>query len=49
MILDEIAAKTRERVALNASAHPVEELKQRAYSMECNTGFPFEKALKKTE
>lgn len=47
MILDEIAAKTRERVALNASAHPVEELKQRAYSMECNTGFPFEKALKK--
>lgn len=47
MILDEIAAKTRKRVALNASAHPVEELKQRAYSMECNTGFPFEKALKK--
>lgn len=47
MILDEIAAKTRERVALNASAHPVEELKQRAYSMEYNTGFPFEEALKK--
>lgn len=47
MILDEIAAKTRERTACNAEVLPVEELKQRAYSMECNTGFPFEEALKK--
>ena len=47
MILDEIAAKTRERTARNAEVLSVEELKQRAYSMECNTGFPFEKALKK--
>lgn len=47
MILDEIAAKTRERTARNAEVLSVEELKQRAYSMECNTGFPFEEALKK--
>ena len=32
MILDEIAAKTRERVALNASEHPVEELKQSIFN-----------------
>ena len=47
MILDEIAAKTRERTARNAEVLSVEELKQRAYSMECNMGFPFEEALKK--
>ncbi|MDD6233638.1 MAG: indole-3-glycerol phosphate synthase TrpC [Lachnospiraceae bacterium] len=49
MILDEIAAKTRERTAKNASLVPAEELKQKAYAMECNTGFPFEEALKKEE
>lgn len=47
MILDEIAAKTRERTVRNAEVLSVEELKQRAYSMECNTGFTFEEALKK--
>lgn len=47
MILDEIAAKTRERIALEKEKCPLEELKALAESMPVNREFPFEKALKK--
>lgn len=43
MILDEIAAKTEERVRIIS----YEKMKEMALSMDANTGFPFEKALKK--
>ncbi|MDE6923781.1 MAG: indole-3-glycerol phosphate synthase TrpC [Acetatifactor sp.] len=45
MILDEIAAKTRERVEAEKSRIPLAELKARAAELDCDTGFPFEKAL----
>lgn len=44
-ILDTIAEYARERVAKAKEAIPMEELKKQALSMNCNTGFPFEKAL----
>ena len=43
MILDEIAAKTKERVRTIS----YEKMKEMALKMDANTGFPFEKALKK--
>lgn len=45
MILDEIAERTRQRVAEEKSAVPLSEMKRRALAMDANTGFPFKKAL----
>mgnify|MGYP004495656009 FL=1 len=45
MILDEIAERTRQRVAEEKSAAPLSEMKNRALAMDANTGFPFKKAL----
>ena len=44
-ILDTIAEYARERVAKAKETISMEELKKQALSMNCNTGFPFEKAL----
>lgn len=46
MILDEIAEKTRERIARKKAVKPLEEVKRAAEQMDANTGFPFEKALR---
>ena len=46
MILDEIAEKTRERVAAAKQQISLEEMKEKAESMNVETGFPFEKALR---
>lgn len=45
MILDEIAEKTRERVAEQKKHISLEEMKEKAEKMEKNTGFPFLRAL----
>ncbi len=45
MILDEIAAKTAERIAACKSSLPLSELKAQVGDLERNTGFPFERAL----
>lgn len=45
MILDEIAAKTRERIAEKAKEIPLSEVRSEAESLSAETGFPFEKAL----
>lgn len=47
MILDEIAVKTRERIAGEKRQLPPKELRRMAEAMEKNTGFPFEAALRK--
>lgn len=47
MILDEIAGKTKERVAKLKEITTMEELEKKAFSMEINNDFPFEKALSK--
>ncbi len=44
-ILDTIAEYAKERVAAARLLAPLSELKDKALSMNCNTGFPFEKAL----
>ena len=46
-ILDEIAAKTRERVAACKAVVPLEQVKREALKMDANTGYPFEKAIAK--
>ena len=46
MILDEIAACTRLRMEEKKQRVPVAEVKARAESLDANTGFPFERALK---
>ncbi len=46
-ILDEIAQKTRERLVLCKELKTLEQVKEEALAMDCNTGFPFEEALKK--
>ena len=46
-ILEEIAAKTRERVAEAKNKVSLEEMKQQAESLNAETGFPFENAIKK--
>ena len=46
MILDEIAAKTRQRVAKQKQLVPFEEMKRQAEAMNAETGLPFEQALK---
>lgn len=47
MILDEIAAKTKERIEEAKKARPLEDIKREALAMDSNTGFPFAKALRK--
>ena len=47
MILDEIAAKTKSRVQELKKTVPLEEIRRKALEMNADTGFPFEKALKK--
>lgn len=46
-ILEEIAQKTRERLVLCKEKKTLGQVKNEALSMDCNTGFPFEEALKK--
>lgn len=45
MILDEIAAETRERIAEKSKEIPLSEVRSEAEHMHSNTDFPFEKAL----
>lgn len=47
-ILEEIAQKTKERIAMQMHEKPLAELKKEAMAMETDTGFPFEKAIKKS-
>ncbi len=47
MILQQIADYTKERIALEKEKLSVSELKKRAYDLDKETGFPFEKALSK--
>ena len=49
MILEEIAARTRERVAEQKKKVSLEEMKRQALEMNANTGFPFTKALKTSD
>lgn len=46
MILEEIAARTRQRVEEQKKLVSLEAMKQKALAMDANTGFPFLKALK---
>lgn len=45
MILEEIAARTVQRVVEEKAAVPLSEMKKRAEALDANTGFPFRKAL----
>lgn len=47
MILNEIAAKTRERIAWEKEKCPLEEIRAMAEAMPVSSGYPFEKALAK--
>lgn len=49
MILDKIAEHTRQRIEEQKQNISLEEMKQKALSMDSNTGFPFLKALKGEE
>lgn len=49
MILDEIVAKTKERMLAVEKELPLAKMKEMALTMDANTGFPFEKALKKDQ
>lgn len=49
MILEEIAARTRERVAEQKKKVSLEKIKRQALEMDPNTGFPFAKALKTSD
>lgn len=49
MILDEIAARTRERVAQCKKELPLAMLKEQAEQLPADTGFPFEKAIRGDE
>ena len=44
-ILNEIAAKTKERVAQLKQEKPLEQIREKALAMNSDTGFPFEKAI----
>ncbi len=48
MILDEIALKTKERVAAAKREKPLAEIKAAAGELDPHTGFPFQRALKKS-
>ncbi len=45
-ILNEIAEKTKERIALEKKAKSIDELKKEALLLNKNTGFPFERAVR---
>ena len=45
-ILDQLAAHARERVAQAKATRPLEQVVAEAQSMDCASGFPFERALK---
>ena len=47
MILEEIAAKTKERIEAKKRECPPAEVRAAARAMDCSTGFPFEMALAK--
>lgn len=49
MILEEIVARTVQRVAEEKAAVPLSEMKKRAEALDANTGFPFRKALSGNE
>lgn len=49
MILDDIVEKTKERMAEVKKTVPLQQIKAQALGMNANTGFPFEKALKKEQ
>lgn len=49
MILEEIAERTRERVAEQKKNISLEEMKENALKMDVNTGFPFLKALQQED
>lgn len=49
MILEEIAARTVQRVAEEKAAVPLSEMKKRAEALDAITGFPFRKALSGNE
>lgn len=46
-ILKEIAEKTKERVAKEKQEKTLEEIKQEAFAINTDTGFPLRKHLKK--
>lgn len=46
MILDEIVVKTKERMEYEKGVASLQEMKDRAYAMDINTEFPFEKVLR---
>ena len=46
MILDEIAARTRQRVEEEKAQISLDEMRARALAMEATTDFPFEAALR---
>ena len=48
-ILDEIAAYTAERIAIEKKSLPLSKIKQRALMMGNSSGFPFERALSSSE
>ena len=47
-ILDEIAEKTKDRIEEAKRAIPIVEVKAQIRDLDCDTGFPFEQALRKT-
>ena len=49
MILDDIAARTRERISLLRRQEPVEALAEKAAALPTDTGFPFEQALRRKD
>lgn len=48
-ILETIAEYTKDRIDERKKEMPLEQLKKQAESMNCATGFPFEKALRKSD
>jgi len=49
MILDEIAARTRQRIARLKQEKPLEVVKSEAQALPADTGFPFEQALRRPD
>ena len=49
MILQEIAGRTKERIEAQKQKHPIKEVEAAARTMDANTGFPFEQALRAEE
>lgn len=49
MILEDIVESTKERVEQNKKKHPISQLKEKAFAMEINQTFPFQKALEKKD